>query len=58
MAWLTLFQIALSLLSTIGAAAHKEGLTELADIVNAAIAKLQEVHGSPVTKQQLESLRG
>ena len=58
MAWLALFQIALSLLSTIGTAAQKEGLTELADIINAAISKLKEVHGSEVTKAQLESLRG
>jgi hypothetical protein len=58
MSWLILLQIALSLLSSIGTAADKQGLAELADIINAAIAKLNEVHSTPVTKEQLESLRG
>ena len=56
--WLTFFQLALTLLGAVGTAANKEGLTELADIVNAALAKLSEVHSTPVTKSQLESLRG
>jgi len=58
MAWLVLLQIALSALQAVADAAHKDGLAELAVVVEAAIAKLQEVHGSEVTKAQLESLRG
>lgn len=58
MSWLILLQIALTALQAVATAANKEGLTELAAIVQAAIQKLQEVHGSEVTKAQLESLRG
>lgn len=58
MAWLILLQIALSALRAVADAAHKDGLSELAVVVEAAIAKLQEVHSTPVTKAQLESLRG
>jgi hypothetical protein len=38
----------------------KSGATAVEQIQNAeaALAKLKEVHGSPVTKAQLDSLRG
>lgn len=58
MPWLVLLQIAISALQAVGNAAQKEGLADLAGVINAALTKLQEVQDTPVTKSQLESLRG
>jgi hypothetical protein len=55
---LALLQIVLALLSGILAAAIKSGLPQqiIASIQN-AISELEQVHGSEVTKAQLEALR-
>lgn len=55
---LALFQIALSILGGIMAQATKNKLPQdVIAAIQAAISELNKVQGSPVTKQQLETLR-
>lgn len=54
---LTVLRVALPLLAATASALNKAGLAAEATAVNDAIAKLQSVHDSEVTRPQLESLR-
>jgi hypothetical protein len=54
---LGIIQLILSLLGGVSSALGKAGLTEAAAGIQAAIAKLEEVHGSLVTEAQVESLK-
>lgn len=57
MDYVTAFKLGMFAFQTIAAAAHKDGLVELAGHMDAAMVELNKVHGSDVTKAQLESLR-
>lgn len=58
MSALAVIQVVLALLSGVLAAATRSNAPQqIIQGVQAAIAALQQVHGSEVTKQQLESLR-
>jgi hypothetical protein len=54
---LSVIELILTLLDGVAAAFHKEGLTELAAGIQAAITSLEGVKGSLVTKEQVDSLR-
>ena len=58
MNWLYFIHLALALLQSVSSAAHKAGLGELAAEIDAAIAAVEKVHSEPVTRAQLESMRG
>lgn len=53
-----LFEIGLKIFEMVAEAANKKGLTDLASATGAALIELRKVKGTPVTKAQLESLRG
>lgn len=53
----SVIEVALGLLSGVASTLHKQGLSDIAVSVENAIAELQKVHGSDVTKAQLEGLR-
>lgn len=53
---LSLVNLILVLLGGLASAARKQNLTSIATAAEAAIAELQKVHGSDVTKGQLDSL--
>jgi len=58
MDWFALLGVALNLLKGVLAAATASKLPqEIIDGIQAAITAVQNVHSSPVTKAQLESLR-
>ena len=58
MDWFTLLTVSLNLLKGVLAAATNVKLPqEIIDGIQAAITSLEGVHGSPVTKAQLEQLR-
>jgi hypothetical protein len=54
---LSIIQLILSLLGGVSTALGKSGLTEAAVGVQAAITSLEQVHGSLVTQEQVESLK-
>lgn len=55
---LALIQVVITLLSGVLSAATKSGLAkEIVSGVQAAITALEQVHSTPVTKQQLDDLR-
>ena len=56
MSALAIVQLVITLLSGVASAANKSGLAEIAAAASAAIAELNKVHGSDVTKGQLDSL--
>ena len=53
---LAIIQVVLVLLSAVTAAARANGLSTIVAACEAAIAELQKVHGTPVTKGQLDGL--
>jgi len=53
---LAIIQVVIALLTGVAAAAKASGLTIIAEAVGAALAELQKVHGTDVTKGQLDSL--
>lgn len=54
-----LLGVSLTLLEMVLEKAKASGATvEVIQALEAGLAKLREVHGTPVTKAQLESLRG
>jgi len=58
MEWQMLLNVALSLSKIVLAQATKSKLpAEIIESLQVAVAKLEEVHGTPVTKDQVESLR-
>lgn len=54
---LAIIQLVLVLLRGVLTAANQQGATKIAEVAQAAIDKLMEVHGSEVTKGQLDALR-
>jgi hypothetical protein len=54
---LGIIQLILSLLSGVSSALGKSGLTEATAGVQAAITSLEQVHGSLVTQEQVQSLK-
>lgn len=54
---ISIIQLILSLLSGVATGLNKLGLAEEAAGVQAAITALQNVHGSLITKPQVDSLR-
>lgn len=54
---LGIIQLIIALLGGVGTALGKAGLTEAAAGIQAAIAKLEEVHGTLVTEEQVQSLK-
>jgi hypothetical protein len=53
---LAIIQIVVALLTGVATAAKAGGLTIIAEAVGAALVELQKVHGTDVTKGQLDSL--
>lgn len=56
MSALALVQLVIVLLGGVATAAGKAGFIDIVTAAQAAIAELQKVHGSDVTKGQLDSL--
>lgn len=58
MDYLALIAEALTILQGVLTAANQKGASEVATEIQAAVTKLEGVIGTPVTKAQLESMRG
>ena len=57
MNFLTVLDLVIFLLGGLLGAANQAGSVAAVEAIRAAIAKLQEVKDTPVTKEQVESLR-
>ena len=54
---LAIIQLVLLLLQGVAAAAQKQGMTDVVTAASNAVNELTKVHGSEVSKGQLDSLR-